>query len=167
MDGVVNQTTQPHITLTLDACGGGELGSGFDAELISLLVDLSVPAVLFLNQRWIQANPSAATELAANPLFQIESHGTRHIPLSVSGRSAYGIAGTADLGEIYDELTGGDQWFLETLGRRPAWFRPGTAHCDEVAAAVAVALGRPIVGFTVNADAGATLSAAEVAAELA
>ncbi len=164
--GVVNRTRHKHVTLTFDACGGATGGSGFDEDLIALLVRLKVPAVLFWNQRWIKANPSIVKDLAKNPLFQIQAHGTRHIPLSISGRSAYSIKGTANVPEIYDELTSGDEWFLKALGRRPEWFRPGTAYCDEIAAAIAVKLRRPIVGFTVNADGGATLTAAEVASEL-
>ncbi len=163
--GVVNRTKQQHVTLTFDACGGTK-GDGFDEDLIALLVKLRVPAVLFWNQRWIEANPSIAKELANNPLFRIQAHGTRHIPLSVSGRSAYSIKGTANVAEIYEELTAGDAWFLETLGRRPEWFRPGTAHCDEVAAAIATKLRRPIAGFTVNSDGGATLTASQVASQL-
>ena len=37
------------------------------------------------------------------------------------------------------------------------------AHCDEVAAALAHRIGTPVVGFSVNGDAGATFSPAQVA----
>lgn len=50
---------------------------------------------MFWNKCWIDANPDWARQIAVNPLFQIENHGTLHEPLSVNGRSAYGIAGTA------------------------------------------------------------------------
>lgn len=152
--------------LTFDACGGPG-GSRYDAPLIDLLRRLELPATLFVNARWTRANPGLAGELAADPLFEIASHGLRHVPISVTGQSAYGIPGTLDVGEVYDEVTGADAWFIETLGHRPRWFRPGTAHSDDVAAQVAVALGTPVAGFSVNGDAGATFTPGQVAATLA
>src|SRR2546423_3231617 len=43
------------LALTFDACGGPH-GSGYDAGLIALLRRRSVPATLFINSRWIEAN---------------------------------------------------------------------------------------------------------------
>lgn len=154
------------VALTFDACGGSGGGDGYDADLIGELRRLQVPATLFLNRRWITANPSLALELANDPLFEVESHGMRHVPLSTSGKAAYGITGTANLGEAYDELVGADDWFTSTLGRRPWFFRPGTAYADEACAALARELGRPLAGFAVNADAGATAPPAAVASAL-
>ena len=93
--GVVRDlhTSRRVIALTFDACGGPG-GSGYDQALIGFLRRREVPATLFLNSRWIDANPAAFGQLAAEPLFEIANHGTRHLPLSVTGRSAYGIPGT-------------------------------------------------------------------------
>lgn len=63
--------------------------------LLATLQELAVPVTLFWNKRWIDANPDWTRQIAVNPLFQIENHGTLRKPLSVNGRSAYGIAGTA------------------------------------------------------------------------
>ncbi|MBB1494439.1 polysaccharide deacetylase family protein [Propioniciclava sp. MC1595] len=175
VDGVVNRLGDQNspapdadgVALTLDACGGGTAGSGYDEALIETLRRHEVAATLYLNARWIAANPALAAELAADPLFVLASHGTRHVPLSVAGRSAYGIAGTADVGEVYDEVTAGFDWFVENTGALPATMRPGTAHCDEVAAAIAIDLGAPIAGLSVNLDDGATLGPAGVAQRLA
>ncbi|MDO5503557.1 MAG: polysaccharide deacetylase family protein [Actinomycetia bacterium] len=150
------------VALTFDACGGGGEGDGYDAALIDLLRDLEVPATLFLNARWILAHPSLAAELADDPLFLVACHGNRHVPLSVQGRDAYGIRGTASIGEVYQELTGNVDWFVEHTGAPPLFTRPGTAHQDDVAAAIAVDLGMPIAGFSVNGDGGATFSAGQV-----
>lgn len=150
------------VALTFDACGGGGAGDGYDAELIDLLREKGVPATLFLNARWIGVHGRLAAELASDPLFEVACHGSRHVPLSVSGRDAYGIVGTAGVGEVYDELTANVPWFEEQVGRRPLFSRPGTAHCDEVAAAIARDLDLPIAGFSVNGDGGATFSAAMV-----
>lgn len=150
------------IALTFDACGGPG-GDGYDRALIDLLRERNVPATLFLNSRWIDANPVVSRRLAAEPLFEIADHGTRHRPLSVTGRSAYGIAGTQDAGEVVAELTANRDRLADLLGAPPRFFRPGTAYCDDVAVRIAAELGQRVVGFTVNGDAGATYSAAEIA----
>ncbi|GAB3285987.1 polysaccharide deacetylase family protein [Sinomonas notoginsengisoli] len=164
--GVVTRSSSDAVALTFDACGGPG-GSGVDARLLATLRKHGVPATLFLNARWIAANPGTSAELAADPLFELADHGTAHRPLSVSGRSAYGIPGTASLAAVYDELVS-NRAHLENLVREPApWYRPGTAYFDEVAAEVTRAVGLVPVNFSVNGDGGATFSAAQVATALA
>ncbi|WP_234327401.1 polysaccharide deacetylase family protein [Streptomyces sp. NRRL WC-3742] len=152
--------------LTFDACGGPG-GNGYDADLIDFLRAHAVPATLFLNARWIDANPDIFERLASDPLFEIGNHGAVHRPLSVTGRSAYGIAGTGDVGEVYDEVAGNAHKLTALLGHPPRFFRSGTAHYDDVATRVVADLGERVAGFTVNGDGGASLSAAEVRREVA
>lgn len=154
------------VALTFDACGGGRLGNGYDADLIQLLIDNDVPATLFLNGRWIAANPTIAGELAAIPLFELANHGWAHVPLTVAGQKAYGIAGTSDAGAAYDEIVSGLDALAELTGRHSPYFRPGTAWCDDVGVAIAERLGVKVIAFDINADAGATASATEVSANL-
>lgn len=52
----------------------------------------------------------------------------------------------------------------EALGEPPRFFRSGTAHYDDVAVRIVDALGLITVNFDINADAGATFSAEQVAA---
>ena len=85
----------------------------------------------------------------------------------MGGRSAYGIPGTADVGEVYDELMGAKPVVERLSGKPCAFFRSGPAHYDDVAPAIARRLGQVPVNFSVNGDAGATFSAAQVAGELA
>ncbi|MEA5454345.1 polysaccharide deacetylase family protein [Sinomonas sp. JGH33] len=167
VSGVVTRTVSGATVLTFDACGGPGGGSGFDAKLVETLRTLRIPATLFLNSRWIEANPSLAAELAADRLFELGNHGTAHIPLSVSGRAAYGIRGTASLSAALDELLGNTARIAAVAGAPVPWFRPGTAYYDDVAAQATTAVGLVPVNFSVNADAGATLPAAKVAAALA
>nr|NLI51528.1 polysaccharide deacetylase family protein [Propionibacterium sp.] len=165
--GVVTRTPGPAVALTLDGCGGPN-GSGVDTALLDFLIAEQFAATLFLNQRWITANRPTFDRLATRPdLFTIANHGTRHAPLSVTGRSAYGIAGTKDAGEVYDEVAGNHAFLTELLGRPPRFFRAGTAWYDEVAVEIVRALGELPIGFDVNADGGATYPAATVAAETA
>lgn len=168
----ITETVRAHHTgqaatlaLTFDACGGPG-GSRFDAEIIRLLRRHDVPATLFLNSRWIRSNPSIAHDLMRDPLFAIGNHGTRHRPLSVTGRSAYGIRGTSSVAEVVDEVSENQALIRSLTGTAPSWFRTGTAWYDDVAVAITRELGLGIAGFAVNADAGATASPAQVTASL-
>jgi peptidoglycan/xylan/chitin deacetylase (PgdA/CDA1 family) len=149
------------IALTFDACGGPG-GSGYDKALIDFLRSREVPATLFINSRWIDANPALFRRLAAEPLFEIANHGTRHRPLSVTGRSAYGIRGTRDAGEVYDEIAGNRAELTRLLGAPPRFFRSGTAYCDDVAARIVTDLGERFASFSVNGDGGATFTPEQV-----
>ncbi|HML80110.1 polysaccharide deacetylase family protein [Geobacter sulfurreducens] len=149
------------VALTLDACGTAR-GKGIDSRLIAFLEREGIPATLFVTGRWIEANPGEFRRLAANPLFEIANHGDRHRPASVAGRSAYGIAGTADVAALIDEIELNARRIQDVTGRRPRFFRSGTAYYDEVAVEVAGVLGHRVAGFSVLGDAGATFSAEQV-----
>ncbi len=153
------------MALTLDACGSAK-GKGVDARLMDFLVREQIPATLFINARWIDANPELFRKLARNPLFEIANHGMWHKPASVNGRSVYGIAGTKDIGELVDEIGLNASKIEEISGVRPKLYRSGTAFYDEVAVQVANALGHEVAGFSILGDAGATFSAAQVTAAL-
>lgn len=165
MEGIVSQVDGSAVVLTLDACGGPK-GIGVDQRILDTLRQHHIPATLFLNTRWLDANPALAEELAADPLFELANHGTRHVPLSVSGRDAYGIVGTADAGEVFDEVMGNHARLTELLGAPPRFFRSGTAHYDDVSVGIVGTLGELPIGFSLNADGGATLSATQTAREL-
>ena len=164
--GVITSTPAAQLALTFDACGGPG-GAGCDHRLLETLRRLGVPATLFVNQRWIDANPGVARELAADPLFELANHGSRHCPLSVTGRRAYGIPGTSGVGQVYHEIMDNQAVLQALTGRPPRFFRPGTAFYDDVAVAVTRRAGLLPVNFSINADAGATLPAPAVAAALA
>ncbi|MBS1905160.1 MAG: polysaccharide deacetylase family protein [Actinobacteria bacterium] len=155
----------PHLALTFDACGGPD-GSGFDEKLIGALIARRVPATLFLNSRWIEANPDLSDRLFAEPLFEIGNHGTRHRPLSVRGRAAYGIPGTASAAEAVDEVWRNHELIRVRTGRAPRWFRAGTAHYDDVAVSLVHDLGETPLGFSINGDGGATYPAHTVTREV-
>ncbi|KUM38017.1 polysaccharide deacetylase family protein [Arthrobacter sp. EpRS71] len=163
--GVVNGSASAKVALTFDACGGHG-GTGCDHALLETLRRLNVPATLFINSRWIHANPGLSAELAADPLFELANHGTAHLPLSVNGKSAYGIPGTASVAAAYDELMGNQQILQDLTGKVPQFFRPGTAFYDDVAVELTRRLGLLPVNFTINGDGGATYSAATVAVEV-
>lgn len=164
-EGIVSSTAAGGVCLTLDACGGPG-GSGADIDLVDMLISRQVPFTAFLNSRWVEANPDLTDRLAACPTVEIANHGTSHLPLSVTGASAYGIPGTADAGGVWDEIMGNQIALTERTGRAPRFFRPGTAHWDDVALAIAARLGLRAAGFSINGDGGATFPADTVEAEV-
>ena len=148
-------TAEQVIALTFDACGGPR-GSRHDAALIEYLRAEKIPATLFVSGGWIDANPAVFKKLAADPLFEIENHGLAHKPCSVNGNKAYGIKGTASVGELIDEIERNGRKIEAVTGGKPKFYRPGTAYCDEVAVKVAGELGYEVVNYTILGDAGAT-----------
>jgi peptidoglycan/xylan/chitin deacetylase (PgdA/CDA1 family) len=80
----------------------------------------------------------------------------------VTGRSAYGIAGTRDAGQVYDEVAGNQAKLTRLMDGPPQLFRAGTAYSDDVAARIVAAMGVRLVTFSVNGDGGATFTPSEV-----
>ena len=155
-------TTDKIIALTFDACGGSALGNGYDSELIYFLRKENIPATLFINSRWIDANYNTFMALSKIPQFEIENHGYLHKPLSVNGKSAYGITGTQNIGEVVDEVILNERKIEELTGRKPKFFRSGTAYYDEVAVKIINEIGEDTVNFNVLGDAGATYTKEQV-----
>lgn len=166
LPGILTRTESTAVVLTFDACGGPG-GSRLDENLIQTLRRLQVPATLFLNARWINANPSASRELAADPMFEIANHGMAHVPLSTIGRSAYGIPGTASLSAALDEVSAGAKAIAALTQSPTAWFRTGTAFYDDLAVQAVAAMDLVPVNFSINSDGGATFAPTTVAAQLA
>ncbi len=154
-------TDKKVLALTLDACGSAK-GKGVDRNLIDFLVQEQIPATLFINARWIDANPELFRQLAAQPLFEIANHGMWHKPASVNGRSVYGIDGTRDVKELVQEIELNAQKIEGITGKRPRLYRSGTAFYDELAVSISNELGHEVAGFSVLGDAGATLPADKV-----
>jgi peptidoglycan/xylan/chitin deacetylase (PgdA/CDA1 family) len=152
------------VALTLDACGGQ-----FDAGLIAFLVDRKIPATIFVTKKWLDRNWQGLAALRANKdLFQIENHGARHLPaLLGAGRKVYGIAGVGDIAGLAKEVQGGADAVKAATGVAPGWYRGATALYEPAAISAIEKMGYKIAGFSVNADAGATLSKAAVAARVA
>ncbi|MDR1490297.1 MAG: polysaccharide deacetylase family protein [Desulfovibrio sp.] len=167
LPGVVTRMPVPRqgpkvLFLTLDACGGRR-GSGVDRGILELLREERIPAVIFVSSVWLRDNLALAKELAADGLFELAAHGTRHLPASVSGRFAYGIKGCTSVRALVEEVAGNVSDLAGLSGRRPLWYRSGTAFYDEVAIEVIHSLGLRVAGYTVSLDEGGTLPAAKVA----
>jgi len=149
--------------LTLDACAGG-----YDARLIRFLVEERIPATVFATRRWIERNAEGVAMLRSHPeLFDIEDHGANHVPAVIGlGRRVFGIAGNADVAHLESEVRDGAAAVAAVTGSAPRWYRGATAEYDAQALQVIVAMGYKVAGFSINADAGATLKREAIAARL-
>lgn len=157
------KTKQKVIAFTFDACGG-EKGTGYDRELIDFLKKEKVPATLFVAGRWIDAHFSDFLNLAHDTLFEIENHGMNHRPCSVSGRCIYGIKGTANPTEAFDEVEGNARKIEAITGRRPHFYRSATAFIDEAGATLVRDLGiTPISYQVLSGDASPAVSGNTIA----
>jgi peptidoglycan/xylan/chitin deacetylase (PgdA/CDA1 family) len=144
-----------NVALTLDACTGK-----FDADLIEFLIRNRIPATIFATKKWLDKNPSGVAVIKAHlDLFDVEDHGENHIPAVIGlGRKVYGIPGEPDVIHLRREVTEGARAITEMIGVAPHWYRGATAEYDRQAIHEIETMGYKIAGFSVNADAGATLS---------
>jgi peptidoglycan/xylan/chitin deacetylase (PgdA/CDA1 family) len=147
------------VALTLDACSGA-----FDEDLIVFLIRNRIPATLFATEKWLLENPAGLALLKAHlDLFDIENHGENHIPAVIgAGRKVYGIPGEPDMLHLRREVQEGARAIEAATGVAPPWYRGATAEYDQQAADEIRRMGYRIAGFSVNADAGATLSRSEI-----
>jgi peptidoglycan/xylan/chitin deacetylase (PgdA/CDA1 family) len=143
------------VALTLDACSGK-----YDGDLIDFLIRNHIPATIFATKKWLDHNPMGVAIIKAHlDLFDVEDHGENHIPAVIgAGRKVYGIPGEPDIVHLRREVTEGSRAITEAIGVTPRWYRGATAEYDPQAIDEIGKLGYKIAGFSVNADAGATLN---------
>lgn len=150
----------PRVALTLDACGGAA-----DTALLDFLVRERVPATVFVTARWLAAHAQPLRTLRTHAdLFELQNHGERHVPAVIGAQHrVHGLPGAADLEAFRREVREGARAVEAAAGQPPRWYRAATARYDEQALQELARMDVRIAGFSLNADAGGTLSAAEVA----
>jgi peptidoglycan/xylan/chitin deacetylase (PgdA/CDA1 family) len=141
-------TQQKYIAFTFDACGGPH-GDGYNKNLIDLLRKEKVPATLFITGRWIDENFETFQNLSRDTLFEIENHGLNHKPCSIDGESEYGIHGTADVPDAFDEIEANARKIEALTKHYPRFYRSATAFIDEACARMAAQLGITAISFQV------------------
>ena len=151
------------VAVTLDACPGA-----FDQRIALALVEHSIPATIFATGLWMRRNPAGlAFLLAHRDLFAIENHGELHIPPVLGRGKIYGIAIAGDLATVRREVTDGAASIATATGSAPRWYRAATGYYSPEAIAEIQRLGFGIAGYSLNADAGASLPARSVAGRIA
>ena len=159
MDGIISGfiPTGKQIALTLDACGGS-----YDRRITDYLEKKKIRATLFVSGKWIDMHEKELKRLSESSLFQIENHGKSHKPLTSDGRSVYGISGTKDIGEAYDEVMVNSERIERITGRSPEFFRSGTAFYDDISISMLNDLKVSAAGYTISGDGGATYSRSRI-----
>ncbi|MCL2439621.1 MAG: polysaccharide deacetylase family protein [Alphaproteobacteria bacterium] len=143
------------VYLTLDAADSRP--NGYDATLIEYLRKERIPATLFLNHNWIEANQRLARELAADPLFKVENHGVRNRPATVAGMLALNMPGALDpKRELLYDIRMGSEQILRLSGRAPTWFRSAIPQYDSEAVEIILGLNLRIAGFAIDLASTAT-----------
>jgi peptidoglycan/xylan/chitin deacetylase (PgdA/CDA1 family) len=111
-----------------------------DMRIVTALIDLSVPATIFATGLWLRGNaPVLALMRTRADLFTLQNHGELHLP---------------DLVEA-------------ARGEPPRWYRGAAGLYSPPAVEAIQAMGCLIAGYSLNADAGASLPAASVARRIA
>lgn len=160
-DVVYTSSAMKEVYLTLDACGSKN--DGYDADLIAFFRKEKIQATLFINARWIDKNPEIFSDLAKDTLFKIANHGMSHKPASVSGKTVYRIKGTVSKDDLVREVKDNADKIEKLTGKRPVWYRSGTAYYDDRAIKIITQdMGFKIAGFAITVDEGATLPADKV-----
>jgi len=151
------------VALTLDACPGD-----FDMRIAAALVEGGIAATIFVTGVWLLRNPTGiAFLLAHRDLLGIENHGELHIPPVVGRRRIYGIQSAGDLVAVRREVELGANAVRVATGAQPRWYRGATGRYSPSVIPEIEHLGFCIAGYSLNADAGATLPAHSVAARIA
>jgi peptidoglycan/xylan/chitin deacetylase (PgdA/CDA1 family) len=150
------------IALTFDACGGKN-GNEFDSALITFLRKECIPATLFVTGKWIDENYETFVNLSKDTLFEIENHGFNHRPCAIDGEGEYGIKGTADVPDAFDEMEASARKIEKITGRRPKFYRSATAFIDEACAKIASQIGITVISFDIlSGDASPYISAQSI-----
>ncbi|HHZ10350.1 MAG TPA: polysaccharide deacetylase family protein [Rhizobiales bacterium] len=145
------------VALTLDACGGGT-----DMRILSALVENRIPATIFVTGIWLRRNAEVLAVMKAHPdLFEIENHGARHVPAIDRPASVYGIAAAGSAEAVGREVLGGADALRAAGLPEPRWFRGATAKYTPTAMARIESLGFRVAGYSLNADGGSLLGAAQ------
>lgn len=151
------------VALTFDACPGA-----FDQRIADALVAAGIPATIFATDLWMRWNPaSLAFLLAHRDLFAIENHGERHIPPVLGRGTIFGIPVAGDLATVRHEVTAGAVAVAAASGTTPRWYRAATGFYSHSAIPDIQQLGFGIGGYSLNADAGASLPARSVTQRIA
>ncbi len=151
------------VALTFDACPGA-----FDQRIADALVADGIPATIFVTRLWLQRNPAGLAFLLAHPdLFALENHGELHIPPVLGHGTIFGIPVAGDLTTINREITAGAAAIAAATGTAPHWYRAATGYYTPSVIPYIEQLGFGIGGYSLNADAGASLPARSVARRIA
>jgi len=123
------------IALTFDACSTHK-PSQYDERVIRTLIDLNVPATLFLGGKWMEEHPYETRLLAWHPLFELGNHTFLHPhPRQVSAQ------------RLRNEIEWTQNVMYTLTGRYATLFRAPYGEIDDGVVNVAAEMGLTTVQF--------------------
>jgi peptidoglycan/xylan/chitin deacetylase (PgdA/CDA1 family) len=135
--------TRPRVALTFDACPTAVEHGGFRRDIVDWLRANGVKATFFVSSRWGQWRPEVVQELAAEPLFEVESHAATHVDLT-----------RLPAERLRENLDESQRVLAAILGHAPSFLRPPKATVSPLLAAEAASKGLTVVTMDViSADA--------------
>ncbi|HKQ29986.1 MAG TPA: polysaccharide deacetylase family protein, partial [Burkholderiales bacterium] len=99
------------IALTFDACSL-DAESYYDERVARILIDMNVPATLFVGGKWMRDHPEQLRALAALPQFELANHGFMHPHMT-----------TLSDERMRQEIKWTQDTMYAMIGRQPTLFR--------------------------------------------
>ncbi|BAF87058.1 polysaccharide deacetylase [Azorhizobium caulinodans ORS 571] len=72
------------VALTFDLCEASSEVSGYDGALVDYLRDQNVQATFFAGGKWAVSHPERASQIIADPLFEVGNHTWSHANMTVT-----------------------------------------------------------------------------------
>ena len=127
--------SRKQVALTFDACAT-KTASGYDEELIRVLVETRTPATLFLGGKWMLEHPDQVRRLAAIDLFELGNHSFLHPHMTRVPDE-----------QVRQELEWTQIVMYSLTGRQASLYRPPYGEQDERTARIAAEAGLITVQF--------------------
>jgi hypothetical protein len=156
-DAIVTQgpSTCHAVAFTFDLCPVVS-GSGFDQKLVSFLITHRVHATFFASGAWIDTHDAELRQLAAQPFFEIGTHGATHAHMPRVNATMQAA-----------ELTGAVRTLETRYQRHPTLFRPPYGEYNADTLRVADAAGQKVVMWSiVSGDPDKNLTAEAIEADV-
>jgi len=127
--------SQKRVALTFDACAT-KIASGYDEEVLRVLIATQTPATLFLGGKWMLEHAEQTRRLAANELFELGNHSFLHPHMTRIPDD-----------QVHQELEWTQIVMYSLTGRQALLYRPPYGEHDERISRIAAAVGLITVQF--------------------
>ena len=127
--------SRKQVALTFDACAT-KMASGYDEEVIRVLIETGTPATLFLGGKWMLEHPDQVRRLAAVDLFELGNHSFLHPHMTRIPDD-----------QVRRELEWTRIVMYSLTGRQASLYRPPYGEQDERTARIAAEAGLITVQF--------------------
>jgi peptidoglycan-N-acetylglucosamine deacetylase len=127
--------SRKRVALTFDACAT-KIASGYDEEVIRVLIETRTPATLFLGGKWMLEHPGETRRLAAVDLLELGNHSFLHPHMTRIPDE-----------QVRQELAWTQIVMYSLTGRQASLYRPPFGEHDERISRIAAEAGLITVQF--------------------